>query len=43
MLHICVRSEDEGPSSGITTVGDDTREAVVLRDVRVCVDDFDAS
>ena len=40
ILHIWVRNEDEGPSSGITTVGEETREVVDLRDASVWVEDL---
>ena len=39
-MHIWVRNEDEGPSSGITTVGEETREVVDLRDASVWVEDL---
>lgn len=41
-MHICDRKAEEGPSSGTTIVGDDTREAVVRREASVWVDDFRA-
>lgn len=37
-LHTRKRKGVEGPSSGITKVGDEMREAVVRREARVCVD-----
>jgi hypothetical protein len=40
MLHIRVRRTVEGPSSGMTTFGDDIREAVEAREFRVCTDDL---
>jgi len=32
MVQIWVRSDDEGPSSGIVAVGEETREVADLRD-----------
>lgn len=40
MVHICARSAVDGPSSGITTVGDDIRDAVDAREPRVGTDDL---
>lgn len=40
MVHICARSTVEGLSSGITTVGDDMRDAVDAREPRVGIDDL---
>ena len=39
-LHICARRLEEGPSSGITTIGEDMRDAVNLREARVCAEDL---
>ena len=40
MLQIRVRRVEVGPSSGITTIGEEMREAVDLRDARVWADDL---
>ena len=40
MVHICARSVVEGPSSGMTTVGEDIRDAVDAREPRVGTDDL---
>lgn len=38
-VQIRVRNDDEGPSSGITAVGEETREVVDFRDARVGAED----
>lgn len=40
MVHICARSAVEGPSSGMTTVGEDIRDAVDAREPMVGTDDL---
>ena len=40
MLHILTRSAVEAPSSGITTVGEEMREEVDARELRVGTEDL---
>ncbi len=39
MVQSWVRKDDEGPSSDITAVGEETREVVDFRDARVGAED----